>query len=352
MRRALVLAFLAALAVAPPAAGEDVLVFTRTEGYRHESIPDGVAMIRALGAEHGFAVTDTDDASVFTADALAPFEAVVFLSTNREVLDDAQQEALAGFVRDGGGWAGIHAAADTEYAWPFYGEVLLGGAWFSSHPPIQPAAVEVEDAAHPSTRGLPARWTRSDEWYAFTANPRARARVLLRVDESSYDAGSSSMAPDHPIAWCRDVARGRSWYTAMGHTRESYGEADFREHVLGGVLYAAGRLPADCSPRARDAPQVDAPLSIARRELRRRGLPVTVKCPRACTARLRLVAGAGPSPTRGPALANARRVRVAAGASRTLRIRASRRPPAKVRLVASVRAAGEEETVVRIVAVE
>jgi type 1 glutamine amidotransferase len=344
---------IALLAAPAPAAAEDVLVFTKTEGFRHESIPDGVAMIRELGAANGFAVTDTVDAATFTAEGLAPYEAVVFLSTNREVLDAGQQAALEEYVRNGGGWAGIHSASDTEYDWPFYGEVLLGGAWFRSHPPIQPAAVEVEDASHPSTRDLPARWTRSDEWYAFTANPRGRARVLLRIDESSYDAGTSAMGPDHPVAWCRSVARGRSWYTALGHTRESYAEPELRRHVLGGILTVAGRLPADCTPRERrDGPRVDAPGTVGRRALRRRGLPVRVTCPRGCTARLRLIAGTDPSPTKGRVLSRVRRVALAPGGSARLRIRARRRPTAMIRLVADIRPGGRQETIIRMIAVE
>jgi type 1 glutamine amidotransferase len=326
-----------------------VLVFTKTEGYRHESIPDGVRMIEQLGAGNGFGVTETTDAGVFTADGLRPYAAVVFLSTNREVLDPSQQAALEEYVRGGGGWAGIHAASDTEYDWPFYGGELLGGAWFRSHPPIQPARVEAEDHAHPSSRDVPDGWTRSDEWYAFTASPRTTSRVLLRVDEGSYEEADSGMGPDHPIAWCRPVGRGRSWYTAMGHTTESYGEPAFARHVLGGILTATGRLPADCTPRSRPAPAVEAPASVARRVLRRRGLLVTVRCPRTCTARLRMTEGLG-EPTSGRRLSRTRTVRVPAGAVRRVRLRPSRgrRIPPRVRVVAVV----GEETIVRIVEVK
>ncbi|HEV2812540.1 MAG TPA: ThuA domain-containing protein, partial [Solirubrobacteraceae bacterium] len=284
--RAAIAAALAFALLAPPAAADDLLVFTKTEGYRHESIPDGVAAIRALGAANAFTVTETVDAGAFTAERLAPYEAVLFLSTNREVLDAAQQAALEGYVRGGGGWAGVHSASDTEYGWPFYGE-LLAGAWFTSHPPIQPATIDVEDAFHPSTRGLPLRWTRSDEWYAFTANPRPRARVLLRVDESSYAPAESAMGADHPVAWCRAVGRGRSWYTAIGHTRESFAEPEFRRHLLGGILTAMDRLPADCAPRERDTPLLAADDAVRRATLRRRGLSVRLECPRGCTARVR-----------------------------------------------------------------
>ena len=174
----------------------------------------------------------------------------------------------------------------------------------------------VEDRTHPSTGALPVRWTRSDEWYAFTANPRPGSRVLLRVDESSYDAGGSAMGPDHPIAWCRDVGRGRAWFTAMGHTSESYAEPRFRRHLRGGILVAARRRAADCSP----GPRLGTPTAIARDELRRRGLPVRVTCPRRCAVRLRLAGGRRTVRLRRGGTGRVRvRPRTAAGARVTLR---------------------------------
>jgi type 1 glutamine amidotransferase len=326
--RAALASLVAFALLASPAAAEDLLVFTKTEGYRHESIPDGVAAIRALGAANRFTVTETTDAATFTREGLAPYEAVLFLSTNREVLDGAQQAALEEYVRGGGGWAGVHAASDTEYDWPFYGE-LLAGAWFNGHPPIQPATLDVEDPFHPSTRGLPSRWTRSDEWYAFTVNPRPAARVLLRVDEASYTPAETTMGADHPIAWCREVGRGRSWYTAIGHTSESFAEPEYRRHLLGGILTATGRLPADCTPRERDAPLLGAPDSIRAATLRRRGLSVRLHCPRGCRARVRITSG-------GRRISAVRRVRLGRGATTGFRLRARGPFPRRVRLVATI----------------
>jgi type 1 glutamine amidotransferase len=243
---AVLLCLAATLAGAPPAgaAAFDVLLFTRAEGFRHDSIADGERAVRELGAANDFSVTVRDG----SLPRLARFEAVVFLSTTGNVLDSAGQAALARYVRRGGGWAGVHAAADAEYGWPFYARLLAGGL-FRAHPPTQRATIVVEDRRHRSTRHLRSRWTRTDEWYGFRANPRAGARVLLRLDEASYAPGDSAMGADHPIAWCRALGRGRSWYTALGHTRQSYGERAFRRHLLGGILTAAGRAPADCRPR-------------------------------------------------------------------------------------------------------
>jgi len=213
-----------------------VLVFSRTLGFRHDSIPDGIAAIQALGREHGFAVDATEDAERFTPAGLARYRVVVFMSTTGEVLQGAERDALQGFVRAGGGFVGVHAAADTLYEWPWYGELV--GAYFARHPAIQPANVRVADATHPSTRGLPDPWNRTDEWYDFRTNPGPGVRVLLTVDESSYHGGG--MGADHPVAWYHDFDGGRAWYTALGHVREAYADPAFRAHLLGGIAYAAG----------------------------------------------------------------------------------------------------------------
>ncbi len=214
-----------------------VLVFSATEGFRHDSIPAGVAAIRALGARHGFAVDATEDAAAFTDRRLGRYAAVVWLSTTGDVLDGAQQAAFRRYIRRGGGYAGVHAAADTEYGWDWYGRLL--GARFARHPAIQSATIRVVDRRHPSTRGLPRRWTRTDEWYDYRAQPRRGVRVLALLDESTYAGGS--MGARHPIAWCRRFQGGRSWYTGGGHTADSYDEPLFRSHLLGGIRWAAGR---------------------------------------------------------------------------------------------------------------
>lgn len=212
-------------------------MFTRTEGFRHASIEDGVAAVRQLGETHRFTVEHTEDPARFTPTELATFDAVVFLNTTGDVLDEAQQTAFEAYVEGGGGFVGIHSASDTEYDWPWYGALV--GAYFESHPAIQEATLEVADANHPATRALPNPWIRTDEWYTFRQPVDASARVLLRLDESSYEGGT--MGPDHPIAWTQEIGRGRSVYTGLGHTSESYTEPLFLEH-LGGALCWAARL--------------------------------------------------------------------------------------------------------------
>ncbi|MFF0309826.1 ThuA domain-containing protein [Streptosporangium sp. NPDC004379] len=212
-----------------------VLVFSRTAGYRHDSIPDGLRAVGELGRRHDFTVHATEDGGAFTPAGLARYRAVVFLNTSGDVLDDARRAAFESYVRGGGGFAGIHSAADTEYGWPFYGELV--GARFRCHPEPQEAVVRVEDRSHPSTAHLEPVWRRYDEWYDYRTNPRPGVRVLMSLDEASYSGGGMG---DHPIAWCHDHLGGRSWYTGGGHTRESYADPAFRAHLLGGIRYAAG----------------------------------------------------------------------------------------------------------------
>ena len=225
------------VAAAPPPPYQ-VLVFSRTAGFRHDSIPAGIAALRTLGQENGFAVETTEDAAAFSPGNLGRYAVVVFLCTTGDVLDREQQAAFEGFIHAGGGFVGVHSASDTEYDWPWYGGLV--GAYFRSHAPIQPATVLVADRVHPSTASLPRRWSRTDEWYQFQTNPRSDAHVLMTVDERTYSAGAATMGFDHPIAWCHAYGGGRAWYTAGGHTAASYDEPLFRQHLLGGIHYAAG----------------------------------------------------------------------------------------------------------------
>ncbi|RCG24011.1 sugar-binding protein [Sphaerisporangium album] len=229
----------AALAADPP---YKVLVFSKTAGFRHDSIPVGIQMVRDLGAANNFTVDATEDAAAFTTANLAQYKVVIFLSTTGDVLNAAQQTAFESYIGSGGGYVGVHAAADTEYDWPFYGQLV--GAWFASHPAIQQVTVRVDDQTHPSTTGLPAAWVRTDELYNYRTNPRGVARVLARLDESTYTGGS--MGADHPITWCHPFQGGRAWYTGLGHTQQSYAEPLFRGHVLGGIRWAAGVAAGDC----------------------------------------------------------------------------------------------------------
>ena len=236
-------------AEAPPGR---LLVFSKTAGFRHGSIAAGIQCMEALGAELGFQVLATEDSSVFTQEGLAGVSVVVFLNTTGDVLDAAQQTAFESWFRAGGGWLGVHAAADTEYDWPFYAELV--GAYFKSHPRIQPATVVVEDSEHPSTRMLPGLWRRQDEWYTYRMNPRPHVKVLATVDEATFEGGG--MSGDHPIAWCHESLGGRSLYTGGGHTIESYVEPAFRGHLRGSLQWVGGL--ADSPREVIPEPSVEA----------------------------------------------------------------------------------------------
>lgn len=217
-----------------------VLVFSKTDtaGFRHASIPDGIEALQSLGRKHYFQVSATENASVFSSDTLSSYDAVVFLSTSGDVLNKQQEAAFEQYIRQGGGFMGIHGAAATEYDWDWYGRLV--GAIFDDHPEVQEATVRVANDAHPSTLHLPSAWTWTDEWYNFRSDPTDSVNVLLTVDESTYDG--ESMGGGHPVAWLREFQGGRSFYTALGHTKESYSDPAFRTHLLKGLEWAAGEL--------------------------------------------------------------------------------------------------------------
>ena len=223
----------------PARAGEElaqVLVFTKTAGFRHKSIEKGVATLRELGKANRFEITQTEDSLQFRKEALKKYQLVVFLSTTLDVLGEEQEQAFRGYINDGGNFMGIHAASDTEYDWPWYGKLV--GAYFKSHPKQQEATLLVVDRKHPSTRHLQPSWDHFDEWYNFKSlNPKVR--VVIKLDESSYTGGENG--ENHPIAWYHEFDGGRAFYTGLGHTEEAYDDPDFRQHLLGGIAYCLGR---------------------------------------------------------------------------------------------------------------
>jgi cytochrome c len=238
-------------ATEPPAL-DNVLVFSRTVGFRHTSIPAGIQAIQALGAANDFAVDATEDPTRFTDEGLAQFDVVVFMSTTtdpndptkRNVLDATQQAAFERYIRAGGGWVGVHSASDTEYFWPWYGQLLGGNAYFLGHPAIQQVTVRLEGEPHVSTAHLPASFQVTDELYSFRENPRASVTVLMTLDESTYNQERADLTMgDHPISWYHEFDGGRAWYTALGHTDAMFSDTRFTQHLLGGIRWAAGAVP-------------------------------------------------------------------------------------------------------------
>ena len=230
----------------------NVLVFSKTKGFRHKSITNGIKCMWELGDKHNWSVTATEDASLFTDDFLKRFDVVVWLNTTQDVLNEEQQEAFIRFFKSGKGYVGIHAAADTEYDWGWYGK-LMGGAWFKGHPPTQLATLIIEDTDHPSMDIFKemntTTWTVIDEWYAHKANPRPHVHVLMTLDENTVknlgknaDRENKLMGGDHPMAWYHEFEGGRAFYTNRGHTPESFDDPVLREHLRGGIEWAAGKI--------------------------------------------------------------------------------------------------------------
>ena len=210
-----------------------VLVFSKTKGFHHASIPFGIAAVQKLGTENNFVVDTTTDATLFTRRNLKKYAAVIFLNTTGDVLNAEQQEAFEKYIRSGKGFLGVHAATDTEYDWPWYNQLV--GAYFKSHPKQQEAMLTVTDPTHISTGHLPAQWKRFDEWYNFKSIQNG-LHVLLTIDEKSYTGGENGDV--HPMAWYHEFDGGRAFYTELGHTDASYADPLFLKHLLGGIQYA------------------------------------------------------------------------------------------------------------------
>jgi hypothetical protein len=218
-------------------ARQKVLIFSKTAGFHHASIAVGIPAIIKLGQENNFDVDTTTDATKFTYDNLKQYAAVIFLSTTGDVLNDAQQAEFEKYIRAGGGFVGVHSATDTEYNWPWYGNLV--GAYFRNHPDHQQEAVlHIVDPNFPATKGLPAEWKRLDEWYNFKWIA-PNLHVLITIDEKTYTGGNNG--DNHPMSWYHEYDGGRAFYTALGHTDASYSDPFYLGHLLGGIEYAMGR---------------------------------------------------------------------------------------------------------------
>jgi type 1 glutamine amidotransferase len=216
-----------------------ILIFTKTAGFTHSSIPDGVAAIKKIALQNGYRVNITANPDVFSPQIIAMYNAVVFLNTTGDVLNESQQQVFQQYINNGGGYVGIHAAADTELDWPWYNR--LAGAKFAGHPNdpnVKQATIIVEQSGFPAVKGLPREWVRTDEWYNYT-DIEPGLIVLAKLDETTYTGGTNN--GNHPIAWYHDYDGGRAFYTGGGHTSESYSEPLFIQHLEGGINYAIGK---------------------------------------------------------------------------------------------------------------
>jgi cytochrome c len=228
--------------------GKKILIFSKTAGYRHQSIGVGTKFFQELGKTEQFSVDTTENAEKFNEQNLKQYNVVVFMCTTGDVLNDSQQLAFEHFIQAGGAFYGIHAAADTEYDWPWYGRLV--GGYFSGHPGknvsnIQKGMMYVTDKNHPSTQFMPDNFEKTDEFYSFR-NFNPAVTTLIRVDEKSYQEGT--MGDFHPMAWYHLYDGGRSFYTNFGHTDETFTtEPLMMKHLTEGLKWAASGPALDYS---------------------------------------------------------------------------------------------------------
>ncbi len=222
-----------------------VLLFTKTDGFHHESIMDGVAAVKKLADRHTFAVDWHENASIFSDRGLEKYQAIIFLSTTSNILNDDQQAAMERFIRAGKGFVGVHAATDTEYDWPWYAKLV--GNQFKIHPAQQTAFLNVVDSNFPGMERFPKRLLWTDEWYEFKVpGPATDLKYLITIDEKTYKPEAKwgtnetkGMGDFHPIAWYHEYDGGRSFYTALGHISGVYTDQTFLDHLFGGIYWAA-----------------------------------------------------------------------------------------------------------------
>ena len=211
-----------------------ILVFSKTEKFRHQSIEAGKKMFLYLGKKYHVIVDTTEDATSFNPEQLKKYNAVVFLNTTGTVFNDEQKNAFRHFIENGGGFVGVHAATDTEYDWPWYNQ--LSGAYFANHPKPQQVTYHIIDKNFPATKGLPDSLSRLEEIYNFKSLQKDSLHFLITADEHTYSGGT--MGDFHPAAWYHDFDGGRAFYIAWGHFPETYSESMFQNVIWQGVEWA------------------------------------------------------------------------------------------------------------------
>ena len=230
--------------------GMNVLVFTKTVGFYHDSKPNAIKAFYEIAHENKWQITFTEDSTMFSEKELSKYNVMVFLlTTGNNLLNDEEKTALQTYVENGGGFVGVHSATDTEYKWPWYERLV--GAHFLGHPPVHEGKLIIEKRNHPATKCFGAdtmKW--KDEFYSFDRNPRKNGNmeVLVSIDEKSYNIDENLwfknvniVMGDHPLIWCQHIGRGRSFLTSLGHTAELYDNDMFRKHLTGAMMWAAGK---------------------------------------------------------------------------------------------------------------
>lgn len=243
-----------------------ILLFTKINGFKDDaSVSAANAALREIGKQRHWTLFLTEDGAVFNTEQLARFDAVVWNNVSGDVLTVPQRAAFKRYIEQGGAYVGFHGSGgDPYYDWEWYADSLLG-ARFLSHPmdpEFQEARLKLDDPKDPILRGLPDEWRMTDEWYSFKSDPRNDgSHILVTLDESTYSPRNGSMdlhMGNHPIAWTRQIGKGRMFYTAIDHRPESYTEPHFRRLLMQGIDWAVRQ---EDHPRRGDSSSGDTMIS-------------------------------------------------------------------------------------------
>ena len=226
-----------------------VLVYTKNgKGYVHDNIPNAVNCIQRLGQQLGFKVDVADQPAVFTESNIRQYTALIFLSTNNDVFDTPEQRLVfRRYIEAGGGLVGVHSVIGTERNWKWF-KMMLGGT-FAWHPKFQKYSVKVIAPQHPSMKGLPKVWQKSDECY-FMKELYPGTEVLLAQDLNTLSPEEGEKIRSHaapfndlyPAAWYHNFDGGHVWISALGHDKKDYEDQTFVQHLKQGLAFIVSKV--------------------------------------------------------------------------------------------------------------
>jgi len=248
-----------------------ILVIGQTKGFEHDSISDGMVAIYNMGRDSGLwdAVLRSDVELITKKDLgrnaknLGYFDAMIFVSTTGELdLDDSQKKDMMSFIKDDGkGFVGVHAALDTNYKWPEYGEMI--GGWFDEHPwSTFSAPIVNEDPSFPAVRHLPGAFVKYDEIYQAKEWSREKVNVLLSLDPARLNYVNNPACPQGGPRFRRslgqNVRQGRVFYSTLGHTQEAWNDPDVRKMYFEAIRWVLGMTEGSTASHPRPQVRSDA----------------------------------------------------------------------------------------------
>ena len=242
----------------PRLASPGILLFTKTNGFRHrDGITGGAAFLEGAARERGWGIFHTENGAIFNERDLQHFQVVIFLNASGDMLSAEQEAAFETWLQDGGGWLGVHSAGDSSHeGWQWYRDNLIG-ADFTAHimgPQFQTATVLTESNDHPVVKDMPDTWQHEEEWYSWEKSPRPEGfTILATIDEASYQPLEKFMGNerdlsmgDHPVVWSNCVGKGRSVYLTMGHQAEAFEQPNVQRLIVNSVLWLTDVADSAC----------------------------------------------------------------------------------------------------------